>query len=239
MNPDKMIKRLELNGIPYEPGVPEKLVIYFRLLKEWNSRMDLTSVPEDDEIIDRHFIDSLLILKTKLITKDSSLIDVGTGAGFPGMVLAIARKDLKVTLADSQQKRLNFLEEVRIETGSENIDLLHMRAEDAAKKEAYREKFDFATARALAPLNVLCEYLLPFVKVGGYALCWKGPSLQKEIESGRRAATMLGGRVKQSFNCPVAGREWNHVILPIQKDKKTPDPYPRKAGIPKNKPLGQ
>lgn len=238
MNPDALKKRLELNGIPFDPSVPEKLYIYFSLLKEWNNNMDLTSVPEDDEIADRHFIDSLLILKSQMITTESSLIDVGTGAGFPGMVLAIARKDLKVTLADSQQKRLKFLEKVRKETGTENTKLLHMRAEDAAKEKIYREKYDFATARALAPLNVLCEYLLPFIKIGGYALCWKGPSLEKEIESGRRAAMILGGRVEYPINCPVAGRDWDHVILPIQKDKKTPDIYPRKAGIPKNKPLG-
>ena len=173
-----------------------------------------------------------------LIRENAKLIDVGTGAGFPGCVLAMACPDLRVTLLDAQQKRLTFLEKIGIETGLDNIRIIHARAEDGARKAELRERFDFAVARALAPTNVLCEYLLPYVKIEGYALCWKGPALKDEIESGRRAAHLLGGLLEMPVSCEVNGRNWNHMILPVRKVRYTPDVYPRKAGTPKNKPLG-
>ena len=238
METAKIKTRLEINGIPFREDLPEKLNVYFALLLEWNARMDLTAVTDEDEMLDRHFIDSLTVLKTGLIRPGASLIDVGTGAGFPGLVVAAACPDLRVTLLDSQRKRLAFLEEAgrRMETG--NIVTVHARAEDGARKAELRERFDYATARALAPTNVLCEYLLPYVKVDGYALCWKGPALKDELESGRRAAHLLGGRLEMPVACPVAGREWEHMILPVHKIQHTAAVYPRKAGTPKNKPLG-
>ena len=229
---------LELNGIPFPAELPEKLETYLRLLGEWNRRMDLTAVEDEAETVDKHFIDSLAVLRTGLIPEDASLIDVGTGAGFPGMVLAMARPDLQVALADAQQKRLNFLDAVREATGTGNTVLLHTRAEDGAREKKYREQFDLACARAVAPLNVLCEYLLPFVKVGGCALCWKGPALRQELEPGRRAARLLGGRLEMPVRCAIAGRDWEHIILPVRKVEKTASAYPRKAGTPKAKPLG-
>lgn len=229
---------LERNGIPYPSDLPEKLDVYLSLLSEWNQKMDLTAVQSEKDTIEKHFIDSLTVLKTGLITNESKLIDVGTGAGFPGLVLAMAVNNIQVTLLDSQQKRLSFLEQVCKAAEVENVKLIHARAEDGSRKEALREKFDYATARALAPLNVLCEYLLPFVKTGGYALCWKGPALKEEIKPGIKAAHLLGGRLEMPFNCPVEGRDWEHMILPIKKIRFTPALYPRKAGIPKNKPLG-
>ena len=239
MNREQIIERLDRNEIPYAAELPEKLEIYIDLLKEWNTRMDLTAVPEDEEIIDRHFVDSLTILRSDIIVPQSALIDVGTGAGFPGMVLAMAREDLKVTLVDAQQKRLKFLAAVQEATGVRNTVLVHARAEDAAGKKEHREKYDVAAARALAPLNVLCEYLLPFIRIGGRAFCWKGPALNDELEAGRQAARILGGRLEPLMQCPVAGRNWEHRILPILKTEKTPPGYPRKAGIPKEKPLGR
>ena len=230
--------RLERNGIRNENGLAEKLGIYLTLIREWNSRMDLTAVLDDAETTDRHFIDSLTVLKTRLIGDNSTLIDVGTGAGFPGLVLAMAKPDLKVTLLDAQQKRLTFLSAVCEATGTTNTVLIHSRAEDGARRKELREKFDFAAARALAPMNVLCEYLIPFVRIGGYALCWKGPALQDELQSGMRAAETLGGRLEMPIRCPVAGRDWEHMILPVRKVLPTPKQYPRKAGIPKQKPLG-
>lgn len=239
MNQDRISEALKRNGIPYTPELPEKLEVYLDLLQEWNARMDLTSVAETDEVIDRHFMDSLAVLRTELIPRNAGLIDVGTGAGFPGMVLALARPDLSVTLMDSQQKRLNFLEAVAGKACIENVTLVHARAEEGARKGSHREQYDIAAARALAPLNVLCEYLLPYVRVGGCALCWKGPSLQGELEAGRRAARLLGGRLEMPVCCPVEGREWDHRILPIRKTEKTAGQYPRKPGIPKAKPLGE
>ena len=238
MNKEEIRIRLERNAIVCGNELPEKLMIYLLLLNEWNSRMDLTAVTEDEETVDKHFIDSLTVLKTGIIKHESTLIDVGTGAGFPGMVLAIAQPDLQVTLMDSQQKRLLFLEKVCKETDARNVTIVHARAEDGARKTELREQFDYAAARALAPLNVLCEYLLPYVKPDGYALCWKGPALAEEMESGRKAAHLLGGRMEMPVFCDIAGREWKHMILPVRKIQPTGKAYPRKAGTPKNKPLG-
>ena len=230
---------LKQNRIPYTDDLPDKLAIYLRMLQEWNCKMDLTAVDDEAEMLDRHLIDSLTVLRTDKIIQGATLIDVGTGAGFPGMVLAMAIPDLRITLIDAQQKRLNFLEKVRAAANVRNTVFLHARAEDAAREHKYRETFDLAAARAVAPLNVLCEYLLPFVRTGGCALCWKGPALQEELERGRRSARILGGRLEMPVICTVSGRDWEHIILPIRKTEKTPAAYPRKAGIPKSKPLGE
>ena len=238
MTEQEIEARLRGNGIPFRPELPEKLGIYFRLLLEWNGKMDLVAEAAEEELLNRHFIDSLTILKTDMTAGAESLIDVGTGACFPGMVLAMACPELKVMLLDSQQKRLSFLEEVIRRTDTLNAELLHARAEDAARKPALREAFDLAAARAVAPLNVLCEYLLPFVKPGGRMLCWKGPGLAEETEAGRKAAFLLGGRLEEPVPAPVAGRDWNHMLLAAEKPKKTPGIYPRKAGTPKKQPLG-
>lgn len=238
MNANDIRKRLEINEIPFPEKLPDKLEVYMSMLKEWNRKMDLTAVTDDEETLDKHFIDSLTVLKTGLITPASALIDVGTGAGFPGLVLAMARPDITVTLLDAQQKRLSFLDETAKSTETVNVAIIHERAEDGARKKELREQFDYAVARALAPLNVLCEYLLPYVKSDGYALCWKGPALKQELESGRRAAHLLGGRLEMPVSCTVKNREWEHLILPIRKIQPTPKAYPRKAGTPKQKPLG-
>jgi 16S rRNA (guanine527-N7)-methyltransferase len=229
---------LEQNEIPFSEDLPEKLNIYLSLLNDWNSRMDLTAVTEDVETVDKHFIDSLTVLRTGLIRDGMQLIDVGTGAGFPGMVLALACPEIRVTLLDAQQKRLSFLKAVMEASGAGNVTLVHARAEDGARKDELREKFDIAAARAVAPLNVLCEYLLPYVKLEGCALCWKGPALKEETEAGRKAAHLLGGRLEMPFKSTVYGRDWDHMILPIRKVQHTSGLYPRKAGTPKNKPLG-
>ena len=239
MNRNEICRKLKCNVIPFTAELPEKLEIYLKLLQEWNSRMDLTATLEEEEIFDRHFMDSLTVLRTELILSDTSMIDIGTGAGFPGMVLAMARPDLKVTLLDAQRKRLRFLEAVQEATGTNNVKIVHARAEDGSRDVRHREKYDLAVARALAPLNILCEYLLPYVKNGGRALCWKGPSLKEEMAAGKRAAGILGGRFETPVDCPVSGREWEHCILPIYKIKNTASVYPRKAGTPKEKPLGE
>lgn len=239
MDAEKIRQRLELNEIAYREELPEKLAVYHALLRDWNNRMDLTAVSEDNEMIDRHFIDSLTVLKTGLIPEEAKLIDVGTGAGFPGLVLAMAVPGLEVTLLDGLQKRLSFIEAVCRETRTDSVTLIHARAEDGARKAELREYFDIAVARALAPANVLCEYLLPYVRIGGLALCWKGPALLNELPSGKKAAHLLGGRMEQPVSCPVFGQEWEHSILPITKMQSTPTCYPRKAGLPKKQPLGE
>jgi len=238
-NTELIRTRLEANGIPFRQETPEKLGIYMDLLEEWNQRMDLTAVTEPEETADKHFIDSLTVLKTPLLEHVSTLIDVGTGAGFPGLVIAIACPEIAVTLMDSQQKRLDFLSAVCRATGTDHTILVHARAEDGGRNRLYREQFDAATARAVAPMNTLCEYLLPFVRVQGRALCWKGPALKNELDDGRKAAHLLGGRLEMPYSCPVDGRDWEHRILPVLKVQRTPSAYPRRAGMPKNSPLGQ
>ena len=238
MNRETILRRLQENGIPGADALAGQLQTYLSLLLEWNQRMDLTAVLGEEELVDRHFLDSLTVLNTGLLDGTQNLIDVGTGAGFPGLVIALARPDLRVTLLDSQQKRLNFLQAVIDATGASNAELIHARAEDGARNPELRERFDIACARAVAPLNVLGEYLLPYVRVGGKMLCWKGPGLKDELEAGRKAAFLLGARLLEPVPAPVAGFDWNHMILPAEKTGKTPKAYPRKAGQPKAKPLG-
>lgn len=238
MNREDIRVRLAQNEIPAPAELPERLEIYLTLLKEWNRRMDLTAALEDGEIIDRHFMDSLTVLKTAYAPAGGRWIDVGTGAGFPGLVLAMARPDLEMTLLDAQQKRLNFLEAAAGAAGVSNVRMIHARAEEGARKKELREQFDVAAARAVAPLNTLCEYLLPYVRIGGCALCWKGPALRDELETGRRAAHLLGGRLEMPVSCPVYGQNWEHMLLPVRKTEKTAAVYPRKPGTPKARPLG-
>ncbi len=236
---EEMIRdRLEANGLAAVPEQIERIHVYFQMLKEWNTRMDLIAQMSDEEIIDRHFVDSLTVLKTELLPDAGKVIDVGTGAGFPGMVLAMMRENLSVTLMDAQMKRLKFLSAVQEACGIRNVEIIHGRAEELGRRKEYREAYDAAVARAVAPLSVLCEYLLPFVRMGGCALCWKGPAIRDEMENGRRAAHLLGGRLEMPVECPVSGRDWNHLILPIRKTEKTSREYPRKAGVPKARPLG-
>ena len=163
----------------------------------------------------------------------------GTGAGFPGVPRALACPEMRVTLMDAQKKRLNFLQAVIDDLQVRNVTLVHARAEDAAQFPQHREKYDVAVARAVAPLAVLSEYLLPFVRVGGKAVCWKGPALSEELTQGRRAAHLLGGRVEEPVNVAIPGRDWQHMLLPVSKTAKTARQYPRKAGTPGKAPLGQ
>ena len=227
---------LQSAGLALDVQALERLADYHALLLDWNSRMDLTNVPEAEMAL-RHYGDSLLPLAHReWFPEGARLIDVGTGAGFPGLPLAIARPDLQVTLLDAQRKRCDFLQAVIEKTELSNVTVLHARAEDASRG-ALRERMDIAVARAVAPLNVLCEYLLPFVRVGGRALCWKGPAVWEEIAAGTRAAGILGARAEELARLPIEGRE--HYVQPFLKTEKTVRQYPRKSGTPARQPLGE
>ena len=208
---------------------------YRDMLLDWNTRMDLTNVSEQDTVR-RHFLDSLLPLtRPELFPAGCSLIDVGTGSGFPGLALAIARPDCRVTLLEAMQKRCQFLQAVCDELGLANVRVIQNRAEIAGQDAAHREQYDRAAARAVAPLNVLCEYLLPFVRPGGMALCWKGPAAEEELPDGAFAANALGGEMGGIIE--LSCRDTRHVIVPVKKITKTLPQYPRKNGIPAKRPL--
>ena len=214
---------------------------YAEMLKEKNKVMNLTSITDDEGIALKHFIDSLTIAsyvdeeQSKIKGRKVSLIDVGTGAGFPGIPLKINKPDLDLTLLDSLAKRLAFLEDVCRELGLENVKFVHSRAEDAGRDKKYREKFDIATARAVANLPVLCEYCLPFVKVGGYFVAYKTASAAEEIAAAQNAVKTLGGGEQRIIKY---GEEDNdHLFVVIKKIAPCSKKYPRKAGLPAKEPL--
>lgn len=220
-------------GINLDMDAKARLRAYHELLLTHNQRMDLTNVPEGEMTI-RHYADSLLPISKELIAQHARIIDVGTGAGFPGLPLAIARPNCEVTLLESKQKRCAFLQTVIDTLALKNVTLACGRAEDLAKA-ALRERFDLAVARAVAPLNQLLEYLLPYVKPGGQALCWKGPAVFEEQADGQRAANILGGELGDLIDLKIPGR--SHYIQVVKKTRLTPKKYPRKAGTPGKDPL--
>ncbi len=225
----------EENSIEIYEGTLKKLEVYGDLLKSWNRQINLTAITDNEGIVIKHFTDSLAVLKFLNIKENTSLIDVGTGAGFPGMVLKILRPELNVTLLDGHAKRFIFLEDLQNNLGikCENI---HKRAELLAKEKGYRDSFDYATARAVARLNTLTEYCLPFVKIGGEFLSLKGPDLKLELSEAKRAIETLGGSLAElkSFNLP-GGDERNIAV--IKKIKATSEKYPRASAKINKSPL--
>lgn len=228
---------LERLGVAADGVTLDRLARYHALLTEWNARIDLTAVLEPEEMVDRHYLDSAAPLALGLIPQGARVIDVGTGAGLPGIPLCILRPDLRVTLLDAQRKRVTFLQ-AAIEALELPAQAVHMRAEDAARDEARREAYDVAVSRAVAATPTLLELTLPFVRVGGRAIAWKGPGLQAELDQARRAAHLLGGALEGVLDAPVPGRDWQHVLLVCAKRQKTARQYPRRAGLPGKNPLG-
>lgn len=214
----------------------QQFEIYFNLLVEWNKKINLTAITDEQGVAVKHFADSLEFFNYIDVPQGVSIVDVGTGAGFPGIVLKIARPDIKLTLLDSLNKRLVFLQEVLNRTGLK-ANLIHSRAEDCARKAEYREQFDFAVSRAVAQLNVLSEFCLGYVKKGGKFVALKGPNADEEIEKAKKALQILGGKIanKYEFDLPKNGGKRN--ILEIQKVNITPQKYPRNSGKIKASPL--
>ncbi len=214
----------------------EQFQKYFELLAEWNEKMNLTAITDESGVALKHFADSLSLLNFVDIPQNSSLADVGTGAGFPGVVLKIARPDIKLTLIDSLNKRLVFLGEVCAQLGID-AELIHSRAEDGARDEKLRENFDFAVSRAVARMNVLSEYCLPYVKVGGAFCAMKGAQANEEFKESLNAINTLGGKLenKYFFELPENGGE--RAIAVVRKVKNTPQKYPRQSGKIKAKAL--
>lgn len=214
----------------------EQLEKYYQLLIEWNEKINLTAITDEQGVAVKHFADSLSLFNCVDIPENSTVIDVGTGAGFPGIVLKIARPDIQLTLLDSLQKRLNFIDAVLSQLGL-NATLIHSRAEDGGQDIDLRENYDFVVSRAVARLNVLAEYCLPYTRLGGSFVALKGPDAENEIADGKRAVQILGGKIKKthSFSLPFDGGE--RTILEIEKISPTPDKYPRTNGKIKSKSL--
>ncbi|MCI8760824.1 MAG: 16S rRNA (guanine(527)-N(7))-methyltransferase RsmG [Clostridia bacterium] len=222
-------------GIVLNVKQMEQFYHYQELLLEWNEKINLTAITKQDEVILKHFIDSLTI--AKYIPKHAKLIDVGTGAGFPGIPLKMVRDDIEVVLLDSLNKRVNFLNQVIYELGLTNIEAIHSRVEDFGNNSKYRETFDCATSRAVANLSTLSEYLIPLVKQNGCCICMKGASIEDEIKQSQKAISVLGGKVEliDNFKLPKSDIDRNIIIL--KKERNTPKKYPRKAGMPAKEPI--
>ena len=189
---EKMQEKSKILGFDFSVEQISKFYKYMNMLIEWNEKINLTAITDEEEIIEKHFIDSLTILK--YIKDGYTIIDVGTGAGFPGLPIAISSR-AEVTLLDSLNKRVNFLNSISTELGLNNVNSIHGRAEEMGANQKYREKYDVAVSRAVAPMNVLVEYLLPFVKIGGICICMKGPKADEELKEAKRAIKLLGGEI--------------------------------------------
>ena len=210
---------------------------YYQMLIEWNEKINLTAITDFDEVMKKHFLDSLSIGRLMEQTSDSSILDIGTGAGFPGIPIKIAFPDTKITLLDSLNKRVNFLNEVINELGLKKIEALHGRAEDFAKKEMLRENFDICVSRAVANLSSLSEFCLPYVKVGGKFISYKSEKALEELDVSKKAVSILGGGNVTCDEFILPGTDFNRTFIIIDKIKETPVKYPRKAGTPVKQPL--
>lgn len=226
--------RIEDFGL--DSNVSVDLNKYRDLMLEWNKKINLTTITEEKEVDIKHFLDSLSLFKTKHLEGGKTLIDIGTGAGFPGVVLKIYNKDLKITLLDSLNKRIKFLNEVIDELKLDKIETVHGRAEELGRNKDFREKYDIATSRAVANLSTLLEYDLPFVKVGGYFIAMKGPEYKAELEKAENAIKKLGGELKEVIEVELP-MDIKHYLVIIEKIAPTDKIYPRAGGKPKSKPL--
>ncbi len=236
-----MIKTMEEGfknlKLPYSEDIENKFVLYRDLLKEWNQKINITSIEDDEEIYLKHFIDSVLLLNKDNINENKKIIDVGTGGGFPGLPLKIINDNFEVTLLDSLRKRIDFLKEVSNVLNLKNVKLIHGRAEDFGQNKEYRENYDICVSRAVAPLNVLSEYCIPFVKVGGYFAAYKSDNISQEITNSDKAIRELGGKIKEIREISIPGADIIRKIVIIEKIETTKAKYPRKAGKPSKDPL--
>lgn len=227
----------EKMGVSLSEGQLEQFMTYLSLLLEWNEKMNLTAITEERDVVLKHFADCLSLVPLLEWKADMQVIDVGTGAGFPGIPVKIACPAVKMTLLDSLQKRIGFLQEVGSQLHLDGVTYVHSRAEDGGQNSAYREQFDLCVSRAVANLAVLAEYCLPFLKVGGRLAALKGPDAAAEVEQAAGALKKLGGRLVEIKDVEIPHTDLSHKLVFIEKVSPTPKKYPRNAGKIKKEPL--
>lgn len=223
-------------GVELNQAQLKQFMTYKDMLIEWNEKMNLTAITDDREIILKHFVDCLALCSGADMS-GKKIIDVGTGAGFPGVPVKIACPDIDITLLDSLNKRITFLNELTKALGLEKTDCVHMRAEDGGNDKVLRESFDMCISRAVANLSVLCEYCLPFVRVGGMFISMKGSDVTQEVSEAEKAIRVLGGEISEIKTVSIPETDINHSLIIINKIKATPSKYPRKAGKVKKEPI--
>lgn len=236
-NTEQFEKDLKVLGLTLSFEQIQQFLTYYEMLVEWNEVMNLTAITEYEEVMKKHFVDSLSLVQTFDVNKKVSVIDVGTGAGFPGLALKIAYPNMKVTLLDSLNKRINFLNAVIEKLGLTDVETVHGRAEDFAKPGKLREKYDVCVSRAVANLTTLSEYCLPFVKVGGEFISYKSEKINEEMENAKKAISLLGGKFDRSKDFYLPDSDIYRNLVVIRKVKETPKKFPRKAGLPSKEPL--
>ena len=232
---EKLIGILHDIGVNIDDNIANVFKKYMEILLEWNQKINLTAITEEDDILLKHFTDSLTILR--YIENNKKIVDIGTGAGFPGVPLSIIKKENEFYLVDSLNKRINFLSEVKTKLDLENVHNLHYRAEEFGKNINYREIFDIAVSRAVANLSTLAEYLLPLVNLGGKVICMKGSNVEEELNQAKFAINELGGKLIKIEELVLPRTDMKRTIIIIEKIKNTPLKYPRKAGLPAKQPL--
>lgn len=236
-NLDSFLKDLEELQVSLSEKQLLQFMTYYEMLIEWNQVMNLTAITDFSEVLKKHFIDSISLIKAYDVSSTVSVIDIGTGAGFPGIPLKIAFPNLKITLLDSLNKRVNFLQTVIDELGLQDIGTVHGRAEDFAKKGKLREQYDLCVSRAVANLSTLSEYCLPYVKVGGKFISYKSEKILEESENAKNAISILGGEIENQIEFMIPNSDIYRNLFVIKKYKETPNKYPRKAGLPAKEPL--
>ncbi len=232
-----LVKGLKTLNLHLDESKEKEFIIYKSLLKEWNEKIDITTIIDNVEIDIKHFLDSLTPLTTGLFAGRKRLIDIGTGGGFPGLPLKIYNKELDVTLMDSLNKRIVFLDAVIESLALKGIKPIHGRAEELARKDEYREKYDICISRAVASLDTLAEYCLPFVKVGGHFISMKGPDYKDELNKASNSIKTLGGEIEKSYSIQLPETDIVHSIIIIKKTINTNKKYPRAGGKPRKSPL--